>query len=494
MEKEATKIFGIVLDDASSIYKDIQLQFYKILDLDEKKLSIHENEDVKIKEEIKASIERFSFNLQELDFLAQLKEIIEDEMKKLQTTGNYDLMQDSLLERLKGLRNIDISLEDDFKELSGRIANPFLSRDMFYNYFIARKEKITDMIKSYNQTIIDSLITLTPQLASELSALQSKAKSNTNLNDTQEFQQQTEQILADQEKKMKDAISVQPTQEASRIEQSHQAESINQINSNNRSIQSEKKPEQSIVQNTNSKLLIDNLLAQCGEIYREVSSKFVSSNDSKYKSEIAKGLHQMEKFIENLKDQTFAQEVFERYSKLNNAAQEIIYDDIIFQNVPMLKGVYENSNDLTNTEKRANEPTSPKAPTPVSAYIGVTNEDVENLIKQNKYFSLLQGIPKEEVMKYNGFIYTGYSILVDNWYKRASACKTYDEQHDAYFELYEIYQNFRDYISLEKSNELREQLDNIQKYLNQQAPKNTEMVGVRYNTSKREQASSAMKR
>ena len=77
MEKEAIKIFGMILDNASNINKEIQLQIYKILDLDGKKLSINENEDIRIKEEIKTSIEKFSFNLQELDFLAQIKEIIE---------------------------------------------------------------------------------------------------------------------------------------------------------------------------------------------------------------------------------------------------------------------------------------------------------------------------------------------------------------------------------------------------------------------------------
>ena len=470
-------------------------------------------------------------------------------MQKLQTSGNYDSMQDSLLERLKKLRNIDISLEDDFKELSSRIANPFISSDTFYNYFIARKERITDMIKTYNQTIIDSLINLTSQLASELSDLQGNAKSNINSTDSQELQQkseqqvqtQDEQISVNQEKdelvrelinamnkagemmwgdidinerlnkmnnirnrlysksindlqtllstyqsEKKNTTSGQLTQEASIVEQSHHSESINQINSNN---QSKKKSETSIFQNANGKLLIDNLLAKCGEIYREISSKFVSSNDSKYKQDISKGLRQMEKFIWNLKYQTFAQEVFERYSKLNNAAQEIIYDDIIFQNVPMLKGMYENSTNLTNEGKKSNEP-EPKAPAPVETYIGATNEDVTELIKQNKYFSLLQSIKKEDVMKYNNFIYTGYNMLVDDWYKRASTCKTYDEQHDAYFQLYEIYQNFRDYISLEKSNELREQLDSIQKYLSSKTSKNTEKDGVRYNDSKNKNSSS----
>ena len=101
MENEAIKIYGMILDNASNINKEIQLQIYKILDLDGKKLSINENEDIRIKEEIKTSIEKFSFNLQELNFLAQIKEIIEDEMKKAQTTRNFELMQESLLERLK---------------------------------------------------------------------------------------------------------------------------------------------------------------------------------------------------------------------------------------------------------------------------------------------------------------------------------------------------------------------------------------------------------
>ena len=68
MKKEATKIFEIVLNNSDEINKEIRMQVYKLLDLDEKKLSIHENEDVKIKEEIKSSIEKFSFNLQENKF------------------------------------------------------------------------------------------------------------------------------------------------------------------------------------------------------------------------------------------------------------------------------------------------------------------------------------------------------------------------------------------------------------------------------------------
>ena len=160
MEKEATKIFGIVLDNARSLYNEIQQQFYQQLDLDSKKLSIHPNEDIKIKEQIKASIGSFSYNVQELDFIINVQNIIKEEMKKAQTTGNYDLMQNSLIERLKGTSNIVFSLEDDFKTLSSKIANPFISQEDFYKYFMSKEEKIKNMIQTYNQNIINALINL----------------------------------------------------------------------------------------------------------------------------------------------------------------------------------------------------------------------------------------------------------------------------------------------------------------------------------------------
>lgn len=168
MEKEATKIFEMVLNNSNDLIKEIRMQVYKLLDLEGKIILPSANDNARLLEQIQASIEKFSFNLQEIQFLSQVQEIIKEEMQNLQNNGNYDLMQSSLIERLKGLRNINISLENDFKDLSSKIASSFHSQDEYYNYFMARQEKISSMIKSYNQSIINSLVNLTPKLIEEL--------------------------------------------------------------------------------------------------------------------------------------------------------------------------------------------------------------------------------------------------------------------------------------------------------------------------------------
>ena len=69
-------------------------------------------------------------------------------------------------------------------------------------------------------------------------------------------------------------------------------------------------------------------------------------NGGNYKSEIAKGFRQLKSFIENLNNKTFAQSVLDRYTELNEVAQEVIYDNIIFENIPMLKEIYEKYDSL----------------------------------------------------------------------------------------------------------------------------------------------------
>lgn len=556
MENDTINIFRKFLDDSDNILKDIRIEVFKKLDLGRYE---------QLNEFVKESLEYFSFNISESDFFKQIGDVVIEQIDHIGTV-DYNLLADNLASELKKIGQVDFNFDDDFRNLAKNINNkfPLIASDDWYARLNSKKEEIISMINKYNQNIVETLIKLTPKLASELQALESKAKSNLNDNKTlqQSTQQkneqqktlspqQTEQVLVDQEKKIKEElvqqiisamnkagemkwgdidinerisrmnnirnrlyiksvedlqtllstyqtekkenVSTQDSVKSNTTNEVHQVESTSEIHSNKSSVEKSGRSEQSTIQPQNSEL-IDNLLAKCGEIYREISSKFVNSNDSRFKRDISKGLKQMEKFILNLKDQTFAREVFERYSKLYNASQQIIYDDIIFQNVPMLKGMYENSSNLTNEEKRPNK-SEPKSPDPVETYIGATNEDVEKLIKQNKYYQLLQSIKKEDVMKYNGFIYTGYSILVDDWYARANVCKTYEEQRNAYFELYEIYQNFRDYISLEKSNELREQLDKIEKYLRKHAPTLSE-DGVRYNDRRnnRNQEQSVMHR
>lgn len=511
MEKEATKIFGIVLDNATSIYKEIQLQFYKILDLDGKKLSIHDNEDVKIKEEIKASIEKFSFNLQELDFLIQLKEIIEDEMKKLQATGNYDLMQNSLLERLKGLRNIDISLGDDFKELSGRIANPLLSKDMFYNYFVARKEKIADMIKSYNQSIINSLINLTPKLIEELKSEKEKQPV------AQEIKQDEPSVV------LNNLIS----------EIDSKLEDMNKI---------------------------DGLINACKNRYNELQRRFSyltsgatsKVNSSKImleKEEIRKALKQLTELIKKLSASKDATDLMSKYADIKDT--NLFYEKVISETAPssisatnmtnIVDNMYSkqfttsfnqfsmvevnvdelhqrivNTNDLTEllnirqqiesakgsqyydtnirleTElsilvdkivsltMRNSKSQDPNSPTPnINAQVGESKDDIVALVNSNSFYSILQGIQSHNAEKYRDFIMLGFNTIINKWQQQAALCNTLVEREKSYQDFVELYENFKDYLPMDVGSMLKTNLEEMKKFIEQQRIKNIGIDGIR---------------
>lgn len=466
MGNDAINIFRKVLDDSDSIINEIRIEVFKKLDL---------GRYDQLNEFVKESLEHFSFNISESQFFEQIRSVVDEEMAKDNIkikngeTIDYNLFASNLMNQLKKVGQVNLNFDDDFRNLAKSINDkfPLIASDDWYARLSSKKEQLISMINKYNQDIVETLIKLTPQLASELSALDSKAKSNTNSNVSQDFQQPIQQSQEQQ------TLSTQQ-----------------QINNQTPSLQS------TAQNNIDNEQLISNFVKRCGEKLNEVDLMFKNARAGK--SEIAKVYRTLKSFVDNLNDKTFAKSIIDRHTKLNEAAQGVIYDNIIFENVPMLREIFEKYQNLLNEDniRKANEP-EPKAPAPVETYVGATNEEVEELIKQNKYFSLLQSIKKEDAMKYNGFIYTGYSLLVDDWYARASACKTYEEQHDAYFQLYEIYQNFRDYISLEKSNELREQLDRIQDYLRQQAPKSNE-DGIRYNDRRnernQEQHTSAMRR
>lgn len=558
MGNSAINIFKSVLDDSDNILKDIRNAVFEELDLGKYE---------QLNEFVKESLEHFSFNINESNFFKQIIDVVCEEMDHIGTV-DYNLWADNLASQLKKIGQVDFSFDDDFRNLAKNINDkfPLIASDDWYARLNSKKEQIINEINKCNQNIVETLIKLTPKLASELQALENKSKSN--LDDNKALQQptqkkneqqtlspqQTEQVLANQEKKIKDDlvqqiinamnkagemmwsdidinerinrmnnirnrlynksvndlqtllstyqtekkenVSTQDSVKSSNTAEVHRTEFVSQVHPSSTDIQTEKsQKEEKTVQNINNEL-IDNFTARCIEKLDELDLMF--KNASAGKSEIAKGYKTLKSFVDSLNDKALVQNIIDRYAKLNGAAQGVIYDNIIFENVPMLREIFEKYQNLLNEDniRKSNEP-EPKTPNPVETYVGATNEDVEKLIKQNKYYRLLQSIKKEDVMKYNGFIYTGYSLLVNDWYARAIACKTYEEQRNAYFELYEIYQNFRDYISLEKSNELREQLDIIEKYLRQQASTSLE-DGIRYNGSKNDrnqgQRSSAIRR
>lgn len=481
METSVINTFYKMLDESSDILKSIRGEVFG-------QLALGSYEP--LNEYVRESLEHFSFNLVEKHFFKQLRDVVNTEINrwelKVQSGQaiDYEAFTNNLIQSFRQVQMVSISLDNDLKDLANGINNnfPLIASDDWYARLNSKREPIVSMINKCNKDVVDVLIKLTPAFTSELSDIEDRAR--VDVNKSSNVQQLSED---------KPLRTQQVAQMQSERHKSQQEQIMDKSNMQKPNVHVEKKSEQSAIQSITNQQLINNLLVKCAEIYKEVSSKYVSSNEPEIKSEMAKGLNQMAKFIRNLNDETFAQEVFNGYSRLNDAAQDIIYSDIIFQNVPMLKGMYEESKDISYTERKPIEPSSPKTPDPVSTYVGATNVEIEELIKQNKYFSLLHGIKKEDIMKYSGFINTGCSILLDNWYEKAASCKTYQERHDAYFELYKIYQNFRDYISMERSEQIRKQLDSIEVYLNQHAKKNTD-IGIRYNGSSGELRSSSARR
>lgn len=436
MSFNAINTFKKVLDDSNNIISNIRTEVFVSLDLGNYE---------QLNEYVKESLEHFSFNVMEKKFFEQIRNVVNEEMDrgtiKIRNNEqiNYTDFSDNLIRLLRQIQKVDINLDDDFRNLARNINArfPLIASDDWYARLRNKKEQITSVIEKYNQGIIDVLIKLTPQFASELAALENKSKSN---NNDDQNNQQKEQIKQ-------------------HVQQS-QSQQIQYLSAND-------------------------FHSKCMGRLEDINLMFQNAGNDK--TQVAKVYRDFKKFVDSLSNTTYTSELLQKYSTVSEYAISMIYDQIMFENVPMLKEVFYKYQSLLNDDsiRKTSEPLNPKPSETIETYVGASNEDIVNLIKQNKYFSLLHGINKDNIVKYNNFISKGYNILMGEWQKKASNCKTYDEKHDAYFELYEIYQNFRDYISIEQSHQLRELLDNIESYLQQHrplSPSPTEMVGVRYNS------------
>lgn len=285
MGNEASKVFERILDNSSDIVVEIRNEVYKLLGIN--------SQNQQLTEYVQECLEKFAFNVVEKQFLEQIRSVVIDEINKNDSklrnneSVDYNLFTSSIIEKLRQVKLGNISLDDDLKALADEIVDRYpqinVSRDQFYSHFSSKKEQITNMINKYNQDIVETLIKFTPQLSSELS---NQAKTNQSPDPT-------------------------PTSE------------------------------QNIV---SSGLSVDKFLSRCTQKLDEVNLMFKNGGNSK--SEIAKGFRQLKGFIENLNDKTFAQSVLDRYTKLNEVAQGVIYDNIIFENVPMLREIYEKYDSL----------------------------------------------------------------------------------------------------------------------------------------------------
>lgn len=438
MENDVIKIISKLLDDSNDRIVEIRNDVFNSLGIN--------IQSEKIVDFVKECLEKFDFNIAEQNFFNQVKNIVLEEINDKNIKNDKTSFINSLVERLRQIKVPNISIDDNLLQLANQITSRFpeinISREQFYSHFISKKEQIIGIINQHNLNVINTIIKLTPQLANEL-----------------------ENQLMNNSINLNEPINAQT---------SHQTIST-------------PKPT-----NNNSDFTIEKFLSRCTEKVNEMNLMFQNTLDGK--SEIAKGLRELKKFTSSLNDKSLVQEILDRYVKLNEITQGVVYDNIIFENVPMLKDIYNKYQETLTVQnvKKAAAPNKPDTPN-TNAYVGMSENEIRELINQKKYYSILQGISKEEMSKYDSFINTGYRIIINNFLTSANECKTYEEKHNAYFELYEIYQNFRDYISLEASNQLKEQLDSMYNYLQQQAQIN-EDIGIRYNSSKVESSNSSMRR
>ena len=438
MENDVIKIISKLLDNSNDRIVEIRNDVFNSLGVN--------MQSEKIVDFVKECLEKFDFNIVEQNFFNQVKDIVLEEINDKNIKNDKTSFINNLVERLRQIKVPNISINDNLLQLANQITSRFpeinISRDQFYSHFISKKEQIIGIINQHNQNVIDTIIKLTPQLANEL-----------------------ENQLINNSINLNEPINAQT---------SHQTIS-------------NPKPT-----NNNSDFTIEKFLSRCTEKVNEMNLMFQNTLDGK--SEIAKGLRELKKFTSSLNDKSLVQEILDRCVKLNEITPGVVYDNVIFENVPMLKDIYNKYQETLTVKnvKKAATPNNPDTPN-TNAYVGMSENEIRELINQKKYYSILQGISKEEMSKYDSFINTGYRIIINNFLTSANECKTYEEKHNAYFELYEIYQNFRDYISLEASNQLKEQLDSMYNYLQQHAQIN-EDVGIRYNSSKVESSNSSMRR
>lgn len=553
MENDGIKAMSNILDNSRNISKEIRNEVYKLLGLNTE--SEHLSEYVKeCLEKFNFNLEETKF-LEQLRIITNEEINIINEQIKNNEQVNYEMFESKLIERFRAIERPNVNIDDNIRDLARQIVNRFpqinVSSNQLYNHFISKKEKIIETINQYNKTIVEALIKITPQLAKDLESsfntinnpsIHPETSTTENVYGTQDNQKIVDQHKKtnslEQENSIKrDLVNqiINAMNKAGEMKWGEISfdERINRVNNikkglysktiedlqlllatytipakeNNDSYISKStqshgvdiaqeipKMEQSVSLKVNDEVIFkfrEKCMQKANEL-KEMYRQVVNSNPDLAK-QYSKVIRELTKLYGDTEDKIFAQGILNKYMKLNEMIQESVYDEIIYHNIPMLKEISQKNNNIIFETPRTSEKITPDAPHPVSTYVGATNDEVEELIKQNKYFSLLQGIKKEDIGKYNGFIFTGYNILMDNWFKKATICKTFEEKHNSYFELYEIYQNFRDYLPLEQVNQLREQLDDIKNYLNKQRKTNIDDYGIRYN-AKDEKKSTSMHR
>lgn len=499
-------------------------------------------QDEKLVEYIKESIEKFDFNKIENEFLSNLQKIINEELEKIENSLknneelDYENIKNSLLEKFKAQKNINITLEDNLKELATQMVNRFpmmgVSRDDLILHFTRKNEQLCNLIKENNQKILDSLVFLTPHFVDGI-----KENVNVRNNNSQQTNEKTNQVdepqninnssqvidaniikqaaidliqkqIDDIDNQWKDFIRLDDV-----LEQNERINGISKIAKYYRALLKIKEKIQTnniVIENMTQEqanVFYDKLLL---EHFPELDSTLqllerykkgvvdVHNKISKITSEIHLKVSQSNDINELLNYKKEIESLLKKYDKNEQLELELtnVINKIVNLTGPEINNPKnpESPNPMDDLDDRRKGPDSPN-PLNNAAEIGGTNESMIQLIESGSYFSVLQGITNNNINKYRNFINNGFRVIFNRWKAVAEQAKTNEERMESYRQLKEIYEQFKNYLQSEKDtlNMLETMISEMDKYFIQQQRKQQSQIiedGVRYNTS-REQTSSS---
>lgn len=534
LKQEAMKFFDMVCQNSNDYIRGIRELFYNSLGIG--------TQDEKLVEYIKESIEKFDFNTIENEFLSNLQKIINEELEKIENSLknneelDYENIKNSLLEKFKAQKNINITLEDNLKELATQMVNRFpmlgVSRDDLILHFTRKNKQLCNLIKENNQKILDSLVFLTPHFVDGI-----KENVNVRNNTSQQTNEKTNQVdepqninnssqvidaniikqaaidliqkqIDDIDNQWKDFIRLDDV-----LEQNERINGISKIAKYYRALLKIKEKIQTnniVIENMTQEqanVFYDKLLL---EHFPELDSTLqllerykkgvvdVHNKISKITSEIHLKVSQSNDINELLNYKKEIESLLKKYDKNEQLELELtnVINKIVNLTGPEINNPKnpESPNPMDDLDDRRKGPDSPN-PLNNAAEIGGTNESMIQLIESGSYFSVLQGITNNNINKYRNFINNGFRVIFNRWKAVAEQAKTNEERMESYRQLKEIYEQFKNYLQSEKDtlNMLETMISEMDKYFIQQQRKQQSQIiedGVRYNTS-REQTSSS---
>ncbi len=511
MASQAVNVFSVVIDHSQELMKELRHDIFKNLNVDNFKLE-------SLIYFIEENIEQFEIIQKEQIFLKQIQDCVYKEISSINQLANptdmdYKKSADSLMQKLKNFPKVDIDLIPDFKSLANKVYNKFgnlISSEELYTYLLSRKDRIMNLIEQRNEIIINALINNTYGLFEEMKKI-NLSRQNSNLEKNGE--------LSKNENSIENIINNLINISKSKYNEMQRRLSYLASKQSYKLLNMDLREERGNLLSISNKLyeFINNLVS--GKYSQEMINKYINEKDINVICEkiLVDNIPNLN-MVNNLtiaNEQKYGKNAITEYSKYQTPIIDIskIHNDIVkaktleellvqLDNIKIHLGKYDYDtnkkleeeylqlNDriikyLMQSERKNNpNPNSPNS----NAEIGKSTDDIESLINSNKIYDILHGISKEQTEQYKDFIMTCYNKIFSKFEQKAKMAKSYEEQQIIYQDLYNIYNNFKDYLPMEILNNLQNSLDQLETILRNNMP---EVVVNRRNDN--QQAKAQMK-